>query len=204
MGFLVYIYHQMHSRITNIKETILSHKTFLLKEYIFDYKHSETHVQEAHLREIYDHGDGASVLLYNVEKKTVILTRQFRLPTYLNGNSSGMLIEVCAGSLDGDTPEQCARREALEETGYAIPVVEKAFEAYASPAVMTEVAHLFIAAYTDDMRVEVGGGLQGEQEFIDVLEIDFQKAFRMIQQGEIKDARTIMLLQHLKIKGTLD
>lgn len=178
-------------------------KTFLLKEYIFDYKHSEKHVPETHLREVYDHGDGACILLYNCTKKKVILTRQFRLPTYLNGNASGMLIEICAGSLDGDTPEQCAKKEALEETGYAIKTVEKVLEAYASPAVMTEIAHLFIAEYTDDMKVNTGGGLSEEQEYIDVVEYSFQKAFDMIQTGEIRDARTIMLLQHLKLKGVL-
>ncbi|MDH7444881.1 NUDIX domain-containing protein [Aquimarina sp. 2201CG14-23] len=193
----------MNKRIENLKSNTLSNKTFLLKEYIFEYKHTEAHVPEKHLREVYDHGDGASVLLYNRLKKTVVLTRQFRLPTYLNGNKSGMSIEVCAGSLDGDTPEVCAKKEALEETGYNVSSVEKAFSVYASPATMTEIAHLFIAEYTDEMKVEKGGGLDHEEEYIDVLEINFDKAFDMMKTGDIKDARTVMLLQFLKIKGIM-
>ncbi|MBQ4821540.1 NUDIX domain-containing protein [Aquimarina sp. MMG016] len=193
----------MYKRINNLRSKVLSDETFLLKEYVFDYKHTENHHKEKHLREVYDHGDGASVLLYNLSKKTVVLTRQFRLPTYLNGNTSGMTIEVCAGSLDNDTPEKCAKREVLEETGYRIDKIEKAFNAYASPAVMTEIAHLFIAEYTDDMKTEEGGGLEEEQEHIDVMELDFEKAFNMIESGEIRDARTIMLLQYLKIKDII-
>ncbi|SEM01845.1 nudix-type nucleoside diphosphatase, YffH/AdpP family [Aquimarina amphilecti] len=194
----------MNKRIEKLEANILSNKTFLLKEYTFEYRHTDTHPSEKHLREVYDHGDGASVLLYNLIKKTVVLTRQFRLPTFLNGNTSGMSIEVCAGSLDGDTPEVCAKKEALEETGYAVNSVEKVFSVYASPATMTEIAHLFIAEYTDEMKVENGGGLDEEEEYIDVLEIEFRKAFNMIQTGEIKDARTVMLLQFLKIKDTME
>lgn len=192
----------MNQKIDNLTSNTLSEKTFLLKEYVFSYKHSEDHPAEQQLREVYDHGDGASILLYNVNKKTVVLTRQFRLPTYLNGNPSGMLIEVCAGSLDGDTPEECAKKEALEETGYKIEFVEKVFDAYASPAIMTEIAHLFIAAYTDDMKVDKGGGLDEEGEHLDVLEIPFSEAYNRIGM-DIKDARTIMLLQYLKIKNIL-
>ncbi|WP_108802886.1 NUDIX domain-containing protein [Aquimarina sp. Aq107] len=194
----------MNKRIDKLKSNVLSDKIFLLKEYTFDYKHTNTHAPEKHLREVYDHGDGASVLLYNLAKKTVVLTQQFRLPTFLNGNASGMSIEVCAGSLDGDTPEVCAKKEALEETGYAINSVEKVFSVYASPATMTEIAHLFIAEYTDEMKVENGGGLDNEEEYIDVLEIEFIRAFDMMQTGEIKDARTVMLLQFLKIKGIME
>ncbi|MDY8134523.1 NUDIX domain-containing protein [Aquimarina sp. 2201CG5-10] len=193
----------MKESIENLRSQTLSDKTFLLKEYVFNYQHTENHDKEEHVREVYDHGDGASVLLYNLYKKTVVLTRQFRLPTYLNGNKSGMSIEICAGSLDGDTPEECAKKEALEETGYQIDQIQKVFEAYASPAVMTELAHLFIAEYTDEMKIQTGGGLDNEQEYLDVLEIDFEKAFDMIASGEIKDARTIMLLQHLKINSIL-
>ncbi|WP_027392658.1 NUDIX domain-containing protein [Aquimarina latercula] len=194
----------MNKRVENLQSATLSDKTFLLKEYTFEYKHTSAHTPEKHLREVYDHGDGASVLLYNLVKKTVVLTQQFRLPTFLNGNTSGMNIEVCAGSLDGDTPEVCAKKEALEETGYAINSVEKVFSVYASPATMTEIAHLFIAEYTDEMKVENGGGLDNEEEYIDVLEIEFIRAFDMMQTGEIKDARTVMLLQFLKIKGIME
>lgn len=190
----------MSKRIENLTSKVLSDKTFLLKEYAFDYMVYETSEVERHQREVYDHGDGASVLLYDYIKNTVILTRQFRLPTFLNGNESGMSIEVCAGSLEGDSPEICAKKEAIEETGYAIRKVEKVFDTYASPGIMTEIAHLFIAEYTDDMKINDGGGLHEEQEHIEVLELGFDKAFYMIESGEIKDSRTIMLLQHLKIK----
>jgi len=190
----------MKTRIQNVRSKTLSDKTFILKEYLYDYIHSRDHHKEEHLREVYDHGDGASVLLYNPTKNTVVLTKQFRLPTYLNGNASGMSIEVCAGSLDGDTPEVCAKKEALEETGYRIHNLEKAYEVYASPAVMTEIAHLFVAEYTDEAKIQEGGGLSEEQEYIEVLEIDFTKAFDMLASGVIKDARTVMLLQYLKIK----
>lgn len=191
----------MNHRVENLQSEVLSDKTFLLKEYRFTYRDTEESKPEMHLREIYDHGDGASVLLYNSDKKTVVLTRQFRLPTYLNGSKTGMSLEICAGSLDGDTPEVCAKKEALEETGYKIEKVEKVLEAYASPAVMTELAHLFIAEYNDEMKVTTGGGLAEEQEYIEVLEYDFEEAFKMISTGDIRDARTIMLLQYLKISG---
>ncbi len=194
----------MNTRIKNLQEHTLSCKTFLLKEYVYDYQHTAAHAEEKHLREVYDHGDGASVLLYNVAQKTVVLTQQFRLPTYLNGNSSGMNIEVCAGSLDGDTPEVCAIKEALEETGYQIQEVEKVGAVYVSPAVMTEIAHLFIAPYTDDMKVAYGGGIAQEEEYVDVVEMSFDAAYQMIATGEINDARTVMLLQALKIKGIMD
>ncbi|WP_378178086.1 NUDIX domain-containing protein [Aquimarina sp. SS2-1] len=193
----------MKTKITNLRSSVLSNKTFSLKEYVFDYQHTSTEEKEEHIREVYDHGDGASVLLYNVEKNTVVLTRQFRLPTYLNGDKTGMSIEVCAGSLDGDTPEECAKKEALEETGFKIYNLEKAFELYASPAVMTEIAHLFIAKYTDNLRVHQGGGVVTEQEHIEVLEIDFNKALEMMTTGDIKDARTIILLQYLNIKNVM-
>ncbi|WP_299442761.1 NUDIX domain-containing protein [uncultured Aquimarina sp.] len=194
----------MNKRIQNLESNTLSDKTFLLKEYTFEYTHTDIHTPEKHLREVYDHGDGASVLLYNLTKKTVVLTQQFRLPTFLNGSKSGMSIEVCAGSLDGDTPEVCAKKEALEETGYDVNSVEKAFSVYASPATMTEIAHLFIAEYTDEMKIERGGGLDHQEEYIDVLEIDFRKAFNMMETGEIRDARTVMLLQFLKIKDIME
>lgn len=193
----------MNTHISKIQATTLSDKTFSLKEYTFNYQHTKEDIVEEHLREVYDHGDGASVLLYNLFKNTVVLTRQFRLPTLLNGSPTGMSIEVCAGSLDGDTPEVCAKKEAAEETGFIIEKLEKAFEVYASPAVMTEIAHLFIAEYDDNQKVNNGGGLSEEQEYIDVLEIEFEKAFGMIALGEIKDARTVMLLQYLKIKGIM-
>lgn len=142
-------------------------------------------------------------MLYNTVSRTIILTRQFRLPTYINGNETGMLIEACAGLLDQDNPEDCIRRETEEETGYKISKVEKIFEAYMSPGSVTEILHFFIAEYSNDMKITDGGGLEEEGENIEVLELSFNDALSMIDTGEIKDAKTIMLLQHLRIKGIL-
>ncbi|MDQ6844858.1 MAG: NUDIX domain-containing protein, partial [Bacteroidota bacterium] len=147
----------------------------------------------------YDRGNGAAILLYNKEQKTVILTRQFRLPSFINGNKTGMLIEACAGLLDDDNPEDCIRRETEEETGYKINEVTKIFEAYMSPGSVTEILYFFVAAYSHNMKVNEGGGIAYEQEDIEVLEINFTEAVTMIATGEIKDAKTILLIQYLQI-----
>ncbi len=154
---------------------------------------------ETHTREVYDRGNGATILLYNRKKRTVILTSQFRLPTFINGNTSGMLIEACAGLLDKDNPEDCIRKETQEETGYKISEVKKIFESYMSPGSVTEILYFFVAEYDKEMKVSDGGGLEEEQENIEVLELDFEEAFGMIYTGEIRDAKTIMLLQYAKI-----
>ena len=154
-------------------------------------------------REAYDRGNGAAILLYNKAQQTVILTQQFRLPTFINGNSDGMMIEACAGLLDHDNPEDCIRRETEEETGYKITSVEKIFEAYMSPGSVTEILHFFIAAYSKEMKVNEGGGVAGEEENIDVLEVDIDEAIAMIRNGKIKDAKTIMLLQYVKLNSIL-
>ena len=184
--------------IENIE--ILSNNWYTLKKVTFQIikDNGETEVQ---IREAYDRGNGAAILLYNINSKNVILTRQFRLPTYINGNSTGFLIEACAGVLDNDNPEDCIKRETEEETGYKISKLEKIFEAYMSPGSVTELLHFYIAEYADDMKVNEGGGLKEEGENIEVLEINFEKAIEMIVSGEIKDAKTIMLLQHLLIKN---
>lgn len=184
--------------IENIE--ILSNNWYTLKKVTFQIikDNGETEVQ---IREAYDRGNGAAILLYNINSKNVILTRQFRLPTYINGNSTGFLIEACAGVLDNDNPEDCIKRETEEETGYKISKLEKIFEAYMSPGSVTELLHFYIAEYADDMKVNQGGGLKEEGENIEVLEINFEKAIEMIVSGEIKDAKTIMLLQHLLIKN---
>ncbi len=150
-------------------------------------------------REAYDRGNGATILLYNKDNGAVILTRQFRMPTYLNGNENGYLIECCAGLLDKDNPEQCIKRETEEETGYKVSEVKKVFEAYMSPGSVTEILHFFVAEYTKEMKVGDGGGLYEESENIEVLELPFQQAIDMISTGEIKDAKTIMLLQYAQI-----
>lgn len=184
------------------KTEILSDNWYTLKKVTFNIKKENGSI-ETQSREAYDRGNGAVILLYNTHTKNVILTRQFRLPTYINGNPDGMLIEACAGLLDNDNPEDCIRRETEEETGYKISKVEKIFEAYMSPGSVTEILHFFIAEYSDDMKINEGGGLEEEGENIEVLQLQFDETLSMIDKGEIKDAKTIMLLQHLRLKNIL-
>lgn len=186
-----------------ITETkLLSDNWYLLNKVTFNYK-KENQPLESHIREVYDRGNGAGILLYNTTKKTVILTRQFRLPTYMNGNKTGMMIEVCAGLLDKDNAEQAIIRETEEETGYRLQKVEKVIETYMSPGSVTEILYLFVGEYDESMKVSSGGGLDAEQENIEVLEYTFDEAYTMIESGEITDAKTILLLQHAKIKGLI-
>jgi len=184
------------------KEEILSDNWYILRKFTYDFKLKNGSWQ-TQSREAYDRGNGATILLYNLEQKSVILTRQFRLPSFVNGNPSGMLIEACAGLLDKDSPEDCIRREVEEETGYKVSHVRKIFEAYMSPGSVTEILYFFIAEYAASMKVHEGGGVEHEQEEIEVLELPFEKALAMIDDGEIRDAKTIMLLQHLRLKGIL-
>ncbi len=186
--------------IENIKilETkVLSNNWYTLKKVTYEYTKKGGSIQ-TQSREAYDRGNGATILLYHKEQKTVILTRQFRLPTFINGNETGMLIEACAGLLDQDNPEDCIRRETEEETGYKITEVRKIFEAYMSPGSVTEILYFFIAEYSKEMKITDGGGVAQEEENIEVLELDFSEAMSMIDNGQIKDAKTIMLLQYLK------
>ncbi|MDR6735061.1 GDP-mannose pyrophosphatase NudK [Sphingobacterium sp. 2149] len=185
-----------------IKTEILSDNWYTLKKVTYQYSKLDGTVQQQS-REAYDRGNGAVILLYNISSHTVILTRQFRIPTYINGNESGMLIEACAGLLDQDSPQDCIRRETEEETGYQIKEAQKIFEAYMSPGSVTEILHFFIAEYTTNMKVSDGGGLEEEEEHIEILEIKIQDALHMIDTGEIKDGKTIMLLQYIKLKNIL-
>lgn len=182
-----------------IKETqVLSDNWYTLNKVTYDYQ-KKNGEWETHSREAYDRGNGATILLYNKDQKTIILTRQFRLPTYVNGNESGMLIEACAGLLDKDNAEDCIRKETEEETGYKVTKVRKIFESYMSPGSVTEILYFFVAEYNKGMKVSEGGGLEDEQENIEVLELAFSDAFDMISSGAIKDGKTIMLLQYAKI-----
>jgi len=149
-------------------------------------------------REAYDRGNGSTILLYNTQQRTVILTEQFRLPTLVNGNESGMLIETCAGLLDLDNPEECIRRETEEETGYRVAQVRKIFDLYMSPGSVTEILHFFVGEYSRDQKVSDGGGVD-EDEQIQVLELDFDRACDMIATGEIRDAKTVILLQYARL-----
>ena len=192
-----------NKQVKNIKKKLLSDNYYILKRVTFDYlmKSGEWVNQ---MREVYDRGDGAGILLYNKHKGTVILIKQFRMPTYLNDNKDGFLVEVCAGLLDQDNPEACIIRETEEEVGYRLKSVKKVYEGYSSPGVMTEKMHFFVGEYTDDMKVGAGGGLASEHEDIEVLEIPFEKAIGMLENGEIVDTRTIVLLQYAQIHKLLD
>lgn len=192
----------MNPTIKITKTEILSDSWYVLSKITYDYTTKDGSVQ-TQSRESYDRGNGAVILLYNKEYRTVILTRQFRMPTYLNGNESGMMVEACAGLLEKDDPEVTIRRETEEETGYKINNVRKVFEAYMSPGSVTEILYFFIAAYSKDMKVNEGGGLDEEHEHIEVLELPVDQAIDMIQTGEIKDAKTIMLLQYIKLHHIL-
>ena len=150
-------------------------------------------------REAYDRGNGAALLLFDPRRSTVVLTRQFRLPAFLNGCADGLLIETCAGLLDGDDPETCIRREAEEETGYRVRQPRKVFEAYMSPGSVTEKLHLFVAEYEPGDRIRSGGGLEGEGEDIEVIEMPLADALAGIANGTIQDGKTIMLLQHVAL-----
>jgi GDP-mannose pyrophosphatase NudK len=191
--------------IDNIKilETkVLSDNWYVLRKITYEYtKKDGTKLTQS--REAYDRGNGATILLYNKNQKTVILTRQFRLPTFVNGNETGMLIEACAGLLDKDNAEDCIRRETEEETGYKITDVRKIFEAYMSPGSVTEILYFFIAEYSKEMKVSDGGGVKHEEENIEVLELSIDKALNMIESGEIKDGKTIMLLQYIILNSIL-
>ncbi len=182
---------------------ILSKNWYTLKKISYEYKKKDGSWQ-TQFREAYDRGNGATILLYNKENRTIILTHQFRLPTFINGNETGMMIETCAGLLDKDNPEDCIKREAEEETGYKISSVKKIFEAYMSPGSVTEILYFFVAEYSKEMKVNEGGGIEHEQEDIEVLEMPFDKAVRMMTTAEIKDAKTIILLQYAQLNRLMD
>ncbi len=156
---------------------------------------------EIHKREVYDRGDGATILLYHEQKKTVILTKQFRLPVWWNKHPSGMFTEACAGKVEeGEDPTVCIVRETEEETGYRIHSPRKIMTAYMSPGSVSELIHFYVAPYRDELRVSLGGGQQDEQESIEVMEVPFIQALEMVKNGEIQDAKTIMLIQYLALE----
>lgn len=185
----------MSLNITVIKDKILSENYFVLRNITYNLTQRNGEVVQ-HKREVYDRGNGATVLLYNRHKQSVVLVRQFRVATWVNGNLDGMLIETCAGLLDDDEPEDCIRKEAIEETGYQVSNVRKVFQLYMSPGGVTEIVHFFIAEYDERLRQNDGGGV--EDEDIDVLELPFSQAIEMIRSGEICDGKTVILLQYLQ------
>jgi len=188
-------------RIRDVR--VLSDDWYVLKKTTFDYLRTDGSWQTLS-RETYDRGNGAVILLYNREKKTVILTRQFRFPAFVNGLANGMLIEACAGLLEADHAEACIRKEAEEETGYRVDRAQKVFEAYMSPGSVTEKLYFYVAEYSPESRASAGGGKKSDGEDIEVLELALEKAVHMIQTGEISDGKTIMLLQYAKLNRITD
>ena len=187
-------------RILNVK--ILSDDWYVLRKTTYEFKNNRGEWKTLS-RETYDRGNGATILLFDREKKTVILTRQFRFPAFVNGHH-GMLIETCAGLLDLEDAETCIKREVEEETGFQVKNVRKIFEAFMSPGSVTEILHFFVGEYSKASRVSEGGGLESDGEDIEVLEMTLDSALASIQNGEIMDGKTIMLLQHAKLTGLLD
>lgn len=188
--------------IRNHTSELLSDNWYILRKHTYEYRTRDGE-WVPQIREAYDRGNGAAILLYNKEKGTVLLTRQFRLPTFINGNETGMMIEVCAGLLDEDDPAACIKRETEEETGYRIDDVTKVMEAYMSPGSVTEILYLFIGEYHAYQKVSDGGGVEEETEDIEVLEASLEQALDMVKTGEIKDAKTIMLLQYAQLEKLL-
>jgi nudix-type nucleoside diphosphatase (YffH/AdpP family) len=185
-------------RVTNVE--VLSSDWYVLRRFAFDFQHADGH-WSTQQREAYDRGNGATILLHDVSRATVLLSRQFRLPAYVNGHPDGLLIETAAGLLDLDDPETAIRREATEELGVTVGELEHVFDAYMSPGSVTEQLHFYAAPYTADARTSEGGGLQDEGEDIEVLELRFSDALAMIADGRIADAKTIMLLQWAALSG---
>jgi GDP-mannose pyrophosphatase NudK len=185
-------------RIKQVKT--LSDDWYVLKKTTFDFLRSDGTWQTQN-RETYDRGNGATVLLYNREKKTVVLIRQFRFPAYVNGLEDGMLIEACAGLMDTADPEACIKKEAEEEAGFVVHNPRRVFEAYMSPGSVTEKVYFFVAEYETGHRTSAGGGDVTEGEDIEVLEVTLDNALGMVERGEIQDGKTIMLLQYAKLAG---
>ena len=193
----------MTEKIKNITYNLLSRNWATLNRIDYDYQFKDGSWKRLS-RESYDRGNGTSILLYNKKKGTIILTKQFRMPAYANDKNDGLSIEVCAGALDKDeSAESCIIREVEEEVGYKINKATKVLEAYTSPGAVTEKMYMFIAEYSDEMKVNSGGGVDSEDEDIEVLEIPFKEAIEMMKNFKILDAKTIMLLQYAQINNLL-
>ena len=193
----------MNPQIEVLKTEVLSDNWYTLRKVTYRIQKRDGS-WETQRREAYDRGNGATILLYDRSRGTVLLTRQFRLPTYVNGNDSGMLIEACAGLLDDRDPAEAIRRETEEETGYRISEPRKIAEIFMSPGSVTEKLFFFVAEYQDDLRVNEGGGLVEDGEDITVLEVDLDEALQMIERGEVMDGKTIILLQYAALHHLMD
>ncbi|ONN71973.1 NUDIX domain-containing protein [Pseudomonas oryzihabitans] len=183
------------SRIRIQQVETLSQDWGLLKKTTFDYLRRDGSWQRQ-TRETYDRGNGATILLYERERRTVLLIRQFRLPTLGNGLDDGLLVETPAGLLDAAAPEARIKAEVEEETGYRLDNVQHLFDAFMSPGSVTELLHFFAGEYRADQRIADGGGLHEEGEDIELLELPFDEALAMARDGRLLDGKTIMLLQY--------
>lgn len=190
-------------KISEIKEKVLSNKWKPLKLFSYQYTSTDGRTEEQ-VREVYDKGDGAAVFMYNKQAKKVLLTKQFRMPAYINGVASGIVTEVPAGMLDKDDPETCIIREIEEETGYRVPKVKKVRDCFMTPGAVTEITHMFVAEYDESMKVAEGGGLNDEQEDIIVFEMGFAEVKKAIENNEFNDAKTLILLQYALIHNLLE
>jgi GDP-mannose pyrophosphatase NudK len=189
-------------RVKIERADVLSDSWYTLRKFTFTYRRGDG-AEQRQEREAYDRGNGACILLYNRERGTIVLTRQFRLPAFVNGHRDGMLLELPAGLLDHDDPATAIRREVEEETGYRIGHVKEVLQAYMSPGSVTERLHFFTAEYGVADRVSAGGGHEGEGEDIEVVEVTLDNALAMIERGEIADAKTIMLLYYARVKALI-
>ena len=187
-------------RVRIVEERVLADDWYVLRKTTFDYRCRDGRWQRQS-RETYDRGNGAVLLLFNADQDTVVLTRQFRFPAYVNGCEDGLLIEACAGLLDGQDPHSCILREAQEETGFRVRSPRKILEAYMSPGSVTEKLHFFVAEYAARDRVFAGGGEASEGEDIEVMEVPLSAALQMIANGGIQDGKTILLLQYAALNG---
>lgn len=187
-----------NDRVRIVDTTVLSDDWYVLKKITFDFLRRDGTWQRQS-RETYDRGNGATILLHNPATGNIVLTRQFRMPAFVNGHD-GMLIEAAAGLLDSATPEERIRAEAEEETGYRVRNIRKVFEAFMSPGSVTEKLHFYVGEYDASMRVGDGGGLEHEGEDVEVVEMPLRAALDLVQQGGVVDGKTIMLLQHLALE----
>jgi len=189
-------------RVRMISSEVLSDNWGEVKKHSFELQRRDGSWQKQ-IRETYDRGHGAAVLLYNLDKRTIILTRQFRFPAFYMGDEQPWLIEAPAGKLDGDDPLTCAKKEAEEETGYRVHDLTFVASPYMSPGSVTERLYLYVGRYVADDRISEGGGLEDEGEDIETMELPFAEAMAMLARGEIADGKTIILLQYVALKDLL-
>lgn len=187
------------AEIRNVTSTLLSDEWATLTQYRFDLKRRDG-VWEPQIRESYDRGHAAVILPYDPARKTVLLVRQFRLPVHLQGDDN-LLIEACAGLLEGDDPVTCIRKEAEEELGYRLVDVTHHYDIYMSPGSVTEKLSFFTCRYSPADRISSGGGNAHEGEDIEVIELPLDEAWAKVKSGEIIDAKTVLLIQHALIEG---